>query len=596
MPYRIYEADHPAFCERKFLEMIVAGIFQSTIYTVIGSIGMMIVGFYFGHIGLSAVVVTGPIGFLCGFLITLLTSGCRIIYPEEIGHYERENANDYFSTALTAGALVTAVFMILMFTAGYKYFNLYSLSGETLELAKEYLVFNKYVYVLMPFSGFISQMVYSDGDIRLCTIGNFVYFVLDIVLSFIGGAFFGIRGIGLAALISVLISLLVFSTHFMKKDCELKFRPYYSLKKHMKIMHLSIMDSLYSLFSGMNGVILVSYITSCFGSEYLAVNSVVGQALGYTGLFGAATEAMTPILNLYRGEKNNDGVKKIIRVTIKWILMIGTAMTVLVFLLASFFPLIFSLSDPSLSKTCITGIRIVSLSFIFHGLVTFLTTYYNISGHVIIATVVARLRDSVLYIVCIVVFGYLFGVNGLWIGTMLTPVVTFALVTIAFRIFSNQTSILMLEPDDRKVQSYDFDLVPQTIVMVRDRIGQFLRENSVLSVTANQVELMIEETYMMIYEKNHSHKNETGKKLLGEATVFIGDNINLILRDNGVTYNIFDEGEKIVTLQDYVFTNLLLRIPQYHNSAALSFNRRQFTFQDSSLAKNSSEKKKEQHL
>ncbi len=575
MKLKVFSQDDPMFCKTLFTHMFFIGILQAVLSVIINLSDMVMTSYFFGSAGISAIAVSGPLGSIPSFCIMILASGCRIIFPEKIGEYDKKTANQYFSTSMTAALILTAVFSVIMIFHGERYFDIYSLSGETLTLALGYLKYYKYVYVLSPIVFLIGQMVFCDGDVKLCSIANTIYFIGNIILSLIGAIFLGIEGIGLGTLLSGLVCLLLYCMHFLKKECNLKYKPYYSLKKQIDIIKLSAIDSSYSLFSGVNGVIISAFVIKNFGAEYLAINSVVGQAVGLTALFSVAIESMLPILNTYRGEKNPDGMCKIIHLTKKWIIIMGAVITALALLIAPLYPVIFSLSDPETKRACITGIRIAALTFTFNGLVSFLTAYYNSAHHELFATVIARFKDSVFYVICFVAFGALLGVNGLWIGTMLCPLLTFVLALIAVRLLSVKDNSMMMPAPPKNIKSWDIELGVSAIMDVRDQARQYLLEKSTSGKIVKKVEFLIEEVFMLIYERN-----EPDKKVTAELTVICKDDIEIIFRDNGVVFDLIDEDAELASFRQYVLTGFYGKVDQKKGGSAMSFNRVCFSFEN----------------
>ena len=569
----IYAANNPAFCKKRFYYMVAVGLLQSLLSIALGAIDMVLAGYFFGVSGVSAITVSAPLSQIFIFIIMILVNGCRIVYPEEIGRYDKEAANQYFSTALTISILFSVISLVMMLFVGNKYLDLVHISGDTLKLAREYLKYYKYVCILIPFSNFVGQMVYCDGDMKLCTTSNIFFLVGNLIFSVIGAIFLGMGGIALATLVSGLGCLIINSLHFFKKTCVLKYQFYFSFKKQLKLIRYSFIDSTFSLFSGINGFIITTFIIKHFGSDYLAVNSVAGQALGLSGLFSSTSEAMMPILNTYNGEKNNDGVKKIFKVAFKWTIISGLILTSVVLFMAPLFPKIFSLSVPELSGACITGVKLVSLTFVFLSIMTVLPMYYNALGHIILSTVIARFKDSILYIILFVVCGSLFGVNGIWIGTMLCPIVAFVFALVLFKIMFGKKNFLLLENDNRDIKSWDLKLSTESIINLRDQVSKYLADKSFPERTIYRVALLIEELYLLVLEKNKQNQ-----KILAELTVFCdGDtDIELIFRDDGIILDLTDADIQISSLRGYVFTRFSETIDLKSNATSVSFNRNRF--------------------
>lgn len=574
---KIEKKDVPDFCKSRFLKFLYTGILQGILSIIIGISDMVIVGFFFGAEGVSAIAVTGPLGFLAGFLVTVFTSGCRIKYSEKVGEYDQEAANRYFSTALTSAVVITLFFLLLMVTSGERYFDLYRMSGDILDMARKYLTYYKYVFVFSPIVFFIGQMVYSDGDVKLSSIANCIYFAGNIILSVIFAITIGIEGVGLGTLVSGLACLVTYCLHFFKKECALHYRRFYSVRMQLEISRFSIMDSLYPLFSGINGVIVSMVIVEWIGSDYLAVNSVVGQVLGMTGFFSVATEAMLPLFNSYRGEGNIVGERKVIRITGKTLVIMAMALTAAVFLTSPVIPSLFSLSDPQLAASCSRGVRIVATSFVFHALLALLTTYYNSVGKVIFATVIARLKDSVVYVICFVLFGYFFGANGLWVGTMLCPVITFLFVLLILRIVSKKDESFFLPREDDHVRSWNLFLEESAAMEVRNEASEYLSQRKVLGSTRNKAELLIEEVLLMIREHN-----DLERRIQVEVTILCRNDVEIIFRDDGELFDISDDDAELLSFRHYILTSLYQKTDCKDNITTMSFNRTRFVLMNRS--------------
>ena len=553
--------------------MAITGFVLGLLYAIIGVTDMILAGLFFGVPGVSAVSVGAPLSSWFSFLIMIFVNGCRIIYPEEIGRFDKESANQYFSTAMTVAIILSVVSMIIMLLVGNHYFDIFKLTGETLKLSVDYVKYYRFVYTLAPLTAFIGQMVYCDGDTKLCTISNIVFIIGNIVLSILGAIFIGMAGIGLATLVSGLISLLITGLHFLKKTCTLKYRPYFSLKRQIRLIRYSIGDATFSLFFAINGFIITYFITNRFGSDYLAVNSVVGQALGLTGLFSAIMEAMQVILNVYRGEGNRDRIRKVFGMSVRWTIVSGLILSAVVFLMSPLFPLIFSVKDSVLHQACITGIRIVSLTFVFNGIVSLLSTYYNASGYTIMSAVISRFKDSVLYVLLFVIFGALFGVTGLWIGSMLCPVAALLFTLILVRVRFGKNDPLLLNEEGKDVRTWDLKLSADSVMELRDQVKAYLSEKAVSQKTATRASLLIEEYYMTIIEKN-----KPGKRILSELSAFCGDNTELILKDDGEIFNLTDKDVKVTSLRGFVLSCVNEKVDMREHISTLSFNRSRYSF------------------
>ena len=571
----IFKKNNPAFCKKKFYALFWSGIATSIMFVILSATDAVLAGIFAGEEGVSAISVTAPAASVIGFIISIFVSGCRIIYPEEIGKYDKKKAGDYFSTSLTAAVVLSVVFLILIVLFGEMYFDIYKITDSMLEYAKQYFMFCKYVYVLTPLVAFISQMVYCDGDIKIGSLGLAVFFVANIILSIIGAMTMGMAGIGLGTLISGIICFGINCIHFFRESNTLRYHFHFSVKEQLKVIKYSFMESTFALFSGVNGIIITAFLCIVFGSEYLAVNSIVGYTMGLTGIFGGLSEAMIPILNTYRGEENPDGVKKILGLVFKWLIILSIILTIFAFIAAPLFPMAFSITSPELMRASINGIRITSLSYVFIGIMTVFPTYYNAQGKAVLSTVVARFKDSFFYVLFFVMFGLLFGLDGVWIGIMLSPVAAAVLMLVIVGFKYGRNDLLMLPDNGKNVASWDLILGEESIIELRDSAKDFLKENGISDRTQLRAALLIEEVYMRILENNKGND-----KVMAELTIMAGDDVEIIFRDNGNKFDLTDEDAPLTSLRDYMISVLAQQAGEKNYAASLSFNRTRFRLRE----------------
>ena len=77
---------------------------------------------------------------------------------------------------------------------------------------------------------------------------------------------------------------------------------------------------------------------------------------------------------------------------------------------------------------------------------------------------------------------------------------------------------------------------------------------------------------MLIADKNQ------GEKILSECSIIIKDDIQLIIRDNGVIFDITDEDSKISSLRSYVVANIMSSQQRKFHLVSTSYNRNIFCF------------------
>lgn len=76
---------------------------------------------------------------------------------------------------------------------------------------------------------------------------------------------------------------------------------------------------------------------------------------------------------------------------------------------------------------------------------------------------------------------------------------------------------------------------------------------------------------MVVRERN------VGRPVLAEVTVDLNkDPFSLVLRDDGIIFNITDADQRISSLRSYLVSNLMVNLPNRRNLTTTGFNRNVF--------------------
>ena len=533
------------FREKKYMSLFSAAVATALLYFALSAADSVIAGHFVGTGALSAIAVVSPLSEITAFLGMLFIFGCRILYPRALGAKDVDGANRIFSCAFTLVLILTGIAIIALIALEDFYFSIYNLDNACRELAVEYYRYSKFVYAITPLITFIAQIVYADGDSRTSLLSNMAFVGVNILASIICAKSMGIAGIGLGSLLGGLSSLAVSAVHFVKGG-TLKFRPALALSDIKELMKYGLLDASVFVSRGINGVVINAFITARFGDAYLAVFSTVGYAMSLASMYAGCSGAMIPILNIYEGENNFDGVKKILRFAMKVTIITGIALTAAGIALAGVIPRLFSFDDEMLIKECIAGIRISCLTMVFTGIVDVMISYYNCIGKNVAATIMARTKDTVIFLLMFLSGGVIFGFRGIWLGNTLTPVVTLIAGYFMARALYGKDNFLALPGGDKKIYTIDIPIDEKHVIGARDEMEEYLKKENADSERINRVMLLIEEYGMSILEGNPGKKNYMEITYMEDK-----EGASLIFRDSGRAENLTDE-ERVESLRGYV--------------------------------------------
>ena len=215
--------------------------------------------------------------------------------------------------------------------------------------------------------------------------------------------------------------------------------------------------------------------------------------------------------------------------------------------------------------------RILSLTLIFTCRLFLDSSYFVLADKISLGVFASFLRDLFPALPLAVTGGLFGGVYGMFIGLMLAPLLGCLLSYLYVKNkYGGENYPLFIADAERhkKVKLFEFQVLPDKIVYVRDEIGEALKANGCPPRQIDRTMLLFEELFMLIYDNN------TGKVLLAECMVEIGETVRLITKDDGKIIDLTDTDRHITSLRSYVLSNLLgANTVKRMHYLTLSFNR-----------------------
>lgn len=185
-------------------------------------------------------------------------------------------------------------------------------------------------------------------------------------------------------------------------------------------------------------MILNAFFLKTFGEQNFPVLSVVMRFLQLSRFLGSFTIATEPLVNVYLGEKNFNGVKKVMKIAIKAALLLGTVLIPIIFVFSAAIAGLFSINEAIFGET-VSAIRAIDFSMPFIALLYLFATYYQISGYMKTVISLAFCKDFGFYLLIPIIFGLSFGMNGFFIGMMSVSIASCVIFAIFFMFAMEKT-------------------------------------------------------------------------------------------------------------------------------------------------------------
>ena len=565
----------PTMMSKKYYSMLLGGTLAMMMSSLMVMSDQLIAGAVIGADAVAGVTLVAPLHSFAVFIGTLFSLGIPILYSKAMGQFDKKNADRAFGFGLLMTIAVGIIMFVIISIIGDFYLQSSSPEKEVLEYAKNYLYWIRFSILVMPLQMLLIEAVHGDGDEFISTIANVVQGVGNIILSIILSQFIGIRGIGFASFSFYIISMLIVLIHFGRKRNSLRWNFYFSFKLLKKVVRYGMIDSSSFLFISILTATFNAFISHQFGSKFLILASVITLCREGQLLFDGIGEAVCPIFSVYVGEKNHSGLRKSYALANRTAIVEGIITTIGLIIIAPFVPKILHVADPKMAHLVVIGVILTAIGSTFTSLLYLITSYYLTIDKIAIGVIACAMRDVLFSVILGVTLGKIFGVTGMFLGLGVAPAVGFVLCMLALRIrFGKKDCPMLLSkvPGHENINTFEVTIEPKKIMDLQQEVGSLLEDNNVDTLTVNKVKLLIEELYMLIWEKNDE------KTVLGEMTIYLDpDQIRILSKDNGVLFDISEEDVNVTSLTSFLVSSYMEKLGQNRQYlTTMSFNRSNF--------------------
>ena len=559
------------FISSKYNSLLLSGTFLMMLAAAMGVVDTLIAGVILGEYAVDGICLVLPIYSFANFVSVIFSYGVPVLYASKMGALKKDEANKCFGVGLTISVFIGILLFLLIHIGGDAYLKTYHSNERVYTCASEYLFWMKYVVLILPFNELIDGMLFADGDEKLNLGAHIVQGLAKIFLSVVLCRNIGVKGPAIASFISYIISILISCIHFFRPSNTLRPNAAFSLPVVLDILKFGVVDSSTHLFVSLFNVAVNFFVIKRFGFEMLILVSVIALVKEGQILFDGIGEAITPLICTYLGEENYPGVREVLKLADKSILAESILLTVIVTAGAPFIVSLLGIESQTAFAYAVFGLRILSLTLVFTCRLFLDSSYYVLADKISLGVFASFLRDLFPVLPLAVTGGLLGGVYGMFIGLMAGPPLGYLLsrLYIKYRYGSENYPLFIADAEKRKkVKLFEFQVLPDKIVRVRDEIGEAMKANGCPPRQIDQTMLIFEELFMLIYDNN------PGKVLLAECMAEIGETVRLITKDDGKIIDLTDADRHITSLRSYVLSNLLgAHTAKRVHCLTLSFNR-----------------------
>lgn len=529
----------PDLYDRKLLKLFVPNALSASGVLFVNLFSSVIAGQIIGPKALAAIALVSPILLIDEVLHDLLGSGVSRIVPQLKVKEGSRSANRFLAVILAAVLAVYGLETAILLALKGPILGLFTKDAELTELASAYLV---PALIAGPFLEIFLclQRAYSvDGHAKLFSLRAPISTAGSLLFSFLFVAVFkwGMTGVALASVLSSVLGYVVLLIHRFSGAASI--HPDFSVLKEPKeaLAHLKTELDIGKEFAPWDliGVLIGGLVNKLFlaagGDSVLAIRTVTENVMGilYTlsFQFNSSFNVVTCVL---LGGEDHETLKKLVRKAARFLCVLGSAASLILFVFATPVCSLFGAEDALLSA-CTGALRLALLTGPFF-------LYYRLNTDLFLSlgkTKYVRLLEGCCTFLSLPFIWLLspLGTNGAIAGYYGAYV---ACGLIAF--FLNRTKDLFPAEteEDRSLTSLFFELSPETNAEAARMAWEFLSGAGFGRASSYLASLLIEECCQCVLSEN---KNTDAVSMYIRIKVS-GGKLRLIFCDDGAAFNLLE--------------------------------------------------------
>ena len=392
---------------RQFAIPCICSLIISCLYNIVDQI---FVGNGVGYLGNAATGVIFPITVVGWGLSLFFGDGAAAALSVSLGRGKTENIHRSVGNAILGSFLSGVVVIAVAYLWGDGLLRLIGATDANLQMAHDYGVI---IFAMMPLAmtqNTLASIIRADGSPKYAMAamltGAIINIIGDPIAIFVLDM--GIKGAAWATILGQLVSFLICAVYLGRsKTFRVKissFKPSLALLKPVMALGTSSLLTQLSIvtITVVNNILLVKYGTqSVYGADIPLAAFVVIMKLFQIVLniaIGIAAGAQ-PIVGYNYGAKNYDRVQKLLKLIIKWTVIVGLICTILFEVIPGMFIRMFgSADDPIYFDFAVQCLRIYLSLILFTCVQKVCDIFLQSIGKAKAAAPLSILRDVLLIV------------------------------------------------------------------------------------------------------------------------------------------------------------------------------------------------------
>ena len=412
---------------KEFLKYAIPSAFSmfiSALYTIIDGI---FVGRGVGDAALAAVNIVLPFTVILVGIANMMAVGGGALVSKNIGAQKIDNAINIFRQVCKFLLILSICISIIAVIFTNQIVKLLGATDGLQSLAVDYLRYYALFSIPNLVGIVLSSFARNDQQPRLAMIATILGAITNVILDYIFIFKFGlgIKGAAIATGLGQIVTVTILLPHFIKKRGYLSFGnsklEISNIKELLKIGFPSFFaQSSFSVIVLINNIIITKNIGEIGVSAY-SIMSYIGTNI-YMVLFGLTLGAQ-PLISYNYGKKEEHKMLGFYKITCMSSIIFTAICVIICYTFGRILVQIFT-SDKEILELAYTGLKLSCLSYFFVGLNLNTLIYYQAIEMPRYSNLICLLRSIVFLPIGLILLSKIFGINGVWGGTIFSEAVT----------------------------------------------------------------------------------------------------------------------------------------------------------------------------
>lgn len=550
---------------RKTFYAQVFAFFISSLTQTIGSmVDGVIIGQCLGTDSIAAFGIINPLLTVFSVFGAVVATGSRAVFTKLIGAGKKKEAQSVFSLSCVLSVGLASVLMALNLLFSTPIARLLGASGNAAELlpkASGYLVGVAIGLPAMNAVKTLSGYMAIDNDRSLPIIASVVLTAVDIALDLFVA--FVLHGdtfeMGLATSLSYYAAALVLLTHFLKKKIflRLSFRNL-CWKDTGTIIAKGLPAGVCRASNTLRSSFMNILLATIASTAAIAAYSVHRQADSFLNpITMGMAEAVAIIAGVLMGEENRAQMKRLLLTSLQATLIITVSISVLVYILAPQFCLLFINNSFEALGLSVVSVRCYAIGMPFYCLNVIYQCYLQGIEKSKLSLVAGFLLEAGFLMLSAFVMSFFLGANAVWYALPVTQLLMFFFYRIVISVESRRLKIqhesfwdrVLLMPSTFDVPDEDqmekSITSQEEVVALSEAVWDFCDAHGCNEKTKYLISLSIEELAGNIIQ--HGFSKDKKRHSIDVRVVKNGDDYIVRIRDDCL---IFDPVEQLELYSD----------------------------------------------